>query len=151
MKSLEVLSLYKNSLSGTIPDSLYNLTHLKELHLRNNEPGFSGSIKPEVGNLTKLEQFVLSHNPLLSGSIPTELGNCIDLNNLRLQNTNLTGSVPPEVCALRDIKLNLDSSWTESFFWTDCSPDNETLPPYVVCECCSTCCDHTTKECLDLD
>eukprot|EP00956_Cyclotella_meneghiniana_P025586 scaffold53588_cov59-Cyclotella_meneghiniana.AAC.8 len=131
----------KNSLSGTIPDSLYNLTNLKALHLRDNEPGFSGTIKPEVGQLTKLEEFVLSNNPLLSGTVPSELGNCNNLseNVSPDSNTNLTGSVPPEVCALRDVKLNMDYSWTESFFWTDCLPDNGILPSYIVCDCCSTC------------
>jgi hypothetical protein len=70
------------SLSGTIPSSLYELSNLKLLHLRNNEPGLHGTIQPEVGNLLQFEEFVLNDNPLLSGLVPSELGLCQNLSTL---------------------------------------------------------------------
>ncbi|KAL3783661.1 hypothetical protein HJC23_004836 [Cyclotella cryptica] len=151
MKALEALSLSGMAMVGTIPDSLYNLTNLRELHLRNNKPGFNGPVKSEIGNLLQLEELVLYDNPLLSGTLPSELGLCQNLRVIQLQGTKITGTVPKEVCSLRDMKLNFDfAQWTEEFFKVDCLPKNETLPALIHCDCCSTCCDHTTKSCFNM-
>lgn len=75
----EQLSLYGMAMSGTIPSSLYNLTHLKGLYLRNNNPGYKGPIKSEIGNLLQLKELVLHDNPLLTGTLPSELGLCQNL------------------------------------------------------------------------
>jgi hypothetical protein len=70
---------------------------------------------------------------------------------IRLHHTQMTGTMPSEVCNLTAEKLNLDNAWSESYFQADCSNDNETSPPFLACECCSTCCDHTTMLCLNRD
>lgn len=70
----ETLSLWGTSMSGTIPKSLYNLTHLTTLQLFRNTPGFSGTIATEIGYLVSLEHLDVNDNFLLSGTIPTEIG-----------------------------------------------------------------------------
>eukprot|EP01083_Nonionella_stella_P015763 44093_1 len=82
MTSLESLGLYNVYMSGVIPDSLYDLSDLRELFLRNNNPGFEGALKANIGNLTKLTRLDISGNTLLTGTLPSELGNCEDLGEL---------------------------------------------------------------------
>ena len=74
--SVTQLSLMSNSLTGTIPSELGNLTNLTWLNLSRNS--LSGGIPGELGNLTNLEQLNLSDNSL-SGSIPRELGSLTNL------------------------------------------------------------------------
>lgn len=145
MRSLEILSLNAMSLEGEIPNSLYNLSNLKELWLTDNRPGLHGTLSPNIGNLTKLTHLVLDSNRLLTGTLPLELGRCKDLELLWLDNTGINGTAPAEVCDLQGEKLY--SEWGE-VFRTDCSPNNGTLDPYFTCECCDTCCDHTTHLCM---
>ena len=66
-------------MSGTIPQSLYNLTRLQTLQLYRNTPGFIGTIATEIGYLVDLKELVVNDNFLLSGTIPTELGLCNNL------------------------------------------------------------------------
>ena len=61
-----------NDLSGTIPPELGDLTYLEELDLGYND--LSGEIPPELGNLAHLEYLYLNSNEL-SGAIPPELDN----------------------------------------------------------------------------
>ena len=72
----EELSIYSNNMTGTIPESLYNLTELTGLDLSLNQ--FSGTISKEIGNWQKLEILLLYGN-LFSGTLPTELGLCKEL------------------------------------------------------------------------
>ena len=66
-----------------------------------------GTIPTELGNCLSLEQLVLHTNSGLEGSIPAELGKLSSLQRLQLQFTMLTGTMPVEICALRDENLFL--------------------------------------------
>ena len=96
------LSLPGNDLSGTLPPELGDLTHLTWLVLDGNE--LTGSIPPELGNLADLRGLSLDNNEL-TGSIPPELGNLAALRRLALGNNELTGPIPPELAALTQLTL----------------------------------------------
>ena len=92
--SVSSLDLLSNSLIGTIPIELGNLTNLKYLRLDVNI--LRGSIPSELSNLTNLAYLNLADNSLI-GSIPIELGNLTNLNFLRLESNSLSGSIPSEL------------------------------------------------------
>ena len=98
--SLHGLNLQSNSLTGTIPASLGNLTDLTSLWLNNNT--LSGSIPSELGNLKNLTTLYLI-NSTLSGSIPIELGNLTNLTTLQLTNNYLGGNIPAELGNLKNL------------------------------------------------
>jgi len=85
------LNLYNNELTGSIPPEIGNLTNLTLLLLYNNQ--LTGSIPSEIGNLTNLTKLVLFNNQL-TDSIPSEIGNLTNLTELVLFNNQLTGSIP---------------------------------------------------------
>ncbi len=108
------LHLDKNKLSGTIPPELGQLTTLTDLVLSRN--GLSGGIPPELGQLTNLESLDLSVSSL-NGPIPPELGQLTRLKQLRLWISGLTGEIPPELGQLTDLEL-LDLSWNNNLTGT---------------------------------
>jgi len=73
---------------------------LVQLSLFNNN--LSGSIPPELGNLTKLTHLSLSINNL-TGPIPSTLGNLLNLTTLNLSNNELTGSIPWQIGELPNL------------------------------------------------
>ena len=107
------LNLQGNDLSGTIPPELGNLSKLETLIItsRNNSDNqLRGPIPPELGNLTNLTQLWLSNNQL-SGTIPPELGNLTNLTELRLNYNQLSGPVPVELGNLTNLtRLFLNSN-----------------------------------------
>jgi Leucine-rich repeat (LRR) protein len=168
MEDLEDLRLNENEMTGIIPDSLYTLRKLKMLWLHDtlhcevvgetalnpdgelecgvdSDYGFKGTISTEIGNLKKLSHVLLNNNPL-NGTIPTEIGLCEDLAVLHIHKTNIEGSAPMELCLLRD--KNLNNELNAGVFYADCRPNNKTQEPFFACDCCSDCCDHTTKVCI---
>ena len=57
--------------------------------------GLTGTISDSIGQMTALEEIWIFGNPLLIGSIPASIGNLKHLTNLRLFNNSLGGLVPP--------------------------------------------------------
>nr|KYP53924.1 putative LRR receptor-like serine/threonine-protein kinase At4g26540 family [Cajanus cajan] len=80
-----------NSLTGSIPRSVGNLTALEELQLGVN--GISGVIPPEIGKCGELTHVVLDNNEI-TGTVPSELGNLKNLTLLFLWHNKLNGSIP---------------------------------------------------------
>ena len=102
------ITLNSNHLTGSIPPELGNLTNLASLDLSGNQ--LTGSIPAELGNLTNLKILYLYNNQL-SGAIPPELGNLTNLIYLRLFNNPLTGSIPAELGNLTNLtSLDLRSN-----------------------------------------
>ena len=97
------INLDSNSLSGSIPSELGNLTNLQYLLLGSNQ--LIGSIPLELGKLKDLQWLDLAFNQL-TGSIPPELGNLTNLQRVYLLVNQLTGSIPPELGSLTNL-LNL--------------------------------------------
>ncbi|MCY4648229.1 MAG: M66 family metalloprotease [Gammaproteobacteria bacterium] len=96
------LSLPGNNLSGTLPPELGDLTHLRWLVLSGNE--LTGAIPAELGNLEQLRELVPDNNEL-AGTIPVELGNLEQLRRLVLDNNELTGAIPPALAELSQLTL----------------------------------------------
>ncbi len=88
------LNLRSNLLSGTLPPEIGDLTALRVLHLHFNR--LSGTIPPEIGNLTRLRDLQLYLNDF-SGTIPPVLGDLTELTDLDLSYNGLTGTIPPEL------------------------------------------------------
>jgi len=90
-KSLEVLLLRENKISGTIPEEIQHLTNINRLYIDVNL--LTGSIPKSLGNLQKLGGLGFSQNKL-SGHIPLSLGNLSQLTELYLQENKLSGPIP---------------------------------------------------------
>ncbi|XBI39476.1 hypothetical protein VPH35_124238 [Triticum aestivum] len=130
-KSIEVLLLRSNKISGTIPHEIEHLTGLKLLYMERNlltgnlpesignlpnlfvlslsQNKFSGQIPLSVGNLSQLSELYLQENSL-SGPIPGALGDCKKLHILNLSCNSFNGSIPKELFTLSDLSEGLDLS-----------------------------------------
>ncbi|MFL2998671.1 MAG: leucine-rich repeat domain-containing protein [Candidatus Neomarinimicrobiota bacterium] len=95
------LDLSGSGLTGSIPPEIGNLTNLTELDLDGNQ--LTGSIPSEIGNLTNLTELDLDENQL-TGSIPSEIGNLTNLTELDLEGNQLTGSIPSEIGNLTNLE-----------------------------------------------
>ncbi|KAJ8759834.1 hypothetical protein K2173_009935 [Erythroxylum novogranatense] len=85
------IDLSINSLHGSIPTSIGNLSKLTFVDLSYNL--LSGNLPSEIRNLVKVEDLWINFNQL-SGSIPEELGMLISLRTLDFSSNNFTGSIP---------------------------------------------------------
>ena len=94
------IDLRRNNLSGTIPPEIGGLTYLQQLHLGGNQ--LMGTIPTEIGNLTNLEELVLANNQLTF--IPPEIGDLTNLQYLYLSDNQLTGSIPTELGSLTNLQ-----------------------------------------------
>lgn len=89
------------AMTGSIPPELGQLTQLKSLDLSGNE--LTGPIPPELGQLRQLNSLNLSYNELI-GPIPPLLGKLTKLEGLFLSNNELTGPIPIELSQLTNLK-----------------------------------------------
>ena len=96
------LNLSENELSGTIPPELGNLTKLEELDLSKNQ--LRGTIPLELVNLSRLTHLFLFSNQL-TGSIPPELSKLANLEQLALSWNQLGGMIPSELGKLASLEL----------------------------------------------
>jgi hypothetical protein len=99
------LQLYYNQLSGSLPPEVGNLTHLKALYLDKNQ--ISGPVPAEIGNLTELQVARLGGNQF--SSIPAELTNLNKLVFLELWGNQLSGEIPKDLgnlSSLQELRLN---------------------------------------------
>ena len=67
---------------------VYSVEDTDTLNLSNNQ--LTGSIPPEIGNLTNLTYLRLDDNQL-TGPIPPEIGNLTNMTYLNLESNQLTG------------------------------------------------------------
>jgi len=86
----------------TLWGEVYSVEDTDTLILEGNQ--LTGSIPPEIGNLTNLTHLYLRDNQL-TGSIPSEIGNLTNLTYLSLSANQLTGEIPESIC---DLTLNFN-------------------------------------------
>ena len=98
---LSLPGLSPSKLTGSIPPELGDLTNLEEIVIHSNR--LSGSIPPELGNLASLRVMRLSWN-LLEGTIPGELGRLTSLETMNLDHNLLVSGIPPEIGNLSNLK-----------------------------------------------
>lgn len=97
---LSILDLMNNSLNGTIPSDIGNLSALTYLDLSSNS--LSGNIPFEIGKLRSLSDLYLERH-ILTGKIPSSIGNLTDLFFLYLHKNMLSAAIPQQVGMLKSM------------------------------------------------
>ncbi|PON61561.1 Tyrosine-protein kinase [Parasponia andersonii] len=110
---LDTINLSNNNFHGEVSPSWGMSKKLGDFRIGGNK--ISGTIPPEIGNLSQLSILDFSSN-LLVGEIPKTFGKLTSLVKLYLNNNKLSGGVPPELSSLTHLEsLDLSSnSLTES-------------------------------------
>ena len=97
------LDLNFNNLTGTLSPELVNLSELQALNLQANM-GLTGTISPQLGSIANLRDLRLN-DCNLTGEIPSELGNLTNLRFLFLQANQLKGQIPPELGDITNLQV----------------------------------------------
>ena len=103
-----------NTLRGTIPTSLFQLSELQHLYLSNDRPPgwseLSGSLPTEIGRLSSLKCLYTSHAGKLTGTLPSEISGLTRLQGLYSRWTKFQGALP-DLSRLTNLsKIIIDSS-----------------------------------------
>uniref|UniRef100_A0A0E0FAJ5 non-specific serine/threonine protein kinase n=1 Tax=Oryza meridionalis TaxID=40149 RepID=A0A0E0FAJ5_9ORYZ len=108
LQALTMIELHYNHLSGSVPEFLAGFSNLTVLQLSKNK--FQGSFPPIIFQHKKLRTINLSKNPGISGNLPN-FSQDTSLENLFLNNTNFTGTIPGSIINLISVKkLDLGAS-----------------------------------------
>ncbi|KAB2615897.1 receptor-like protein 2 [Pyrus ussuriensis x Pyrus communis] len=108
---LQILRAGHNSLSGSLPEDIYNATKLEELALPLNS--LNGAISERIANLTHLTFLDLFINNL-SGVIPLNFGKLSKLKFMNLDFNSLRGNLPPSLMNCTNlVELHLGSNYLE--------------------------------------
>jgi hypothetical protein len=126
---LDFFDLSGNLLGGTIPRSVFEIPTIRLVYLHNCT--LTGTIPTEFSRPPLLRDLYLNGNQI-TGTIPSiAKGELELLNELLLQNTRISGTMPESICNLRQ-NFILDD------LWTDCSgPSPEVFCPFP--DCCNRC------------
>ena len=137
LTKLEELRAPNSNLGGTIPEeSFTGLSNMAWMEL--NSCNFSGTLSTNFGSLYSLEYLDIANNAFI-GSIPVEMSALSNLQHFSVNGNHLTGSFPGSVCQ------SMVSKRREAV--ADCIPDKATGVVAMPCECCTECCDPSTKDC----
>ncbi|CAO2823909.1 unnamed protein product [Amaranthus hypochondriacus] len=102
------IQLLTMNLSGTLAPEVGNLSHLEILDFMWNQ--LTGGIPKEIGNLLSLKLLLLNGNQL-SGPIPNELGFLVNLDRLQLDENYLSGTLPKSLANMSNVKhLHLNNN-----------------------------------------
>ena len=130
LTNLDFVDLSQNEFSGTIPPSLFDIPTIRLIYLNNNK--LQGQIPSNFGNAPVLRDLYL-YNNLLEGQVPPiQQDQLSKMQEFLVQNNDITGMMPPSICALRSQNGILEN------LWSDCSAADSEMPK-VECECCTQC------------
>ncbi|KAG6408645.1 hypothetical protein SASPL_131663 [Salvia splendens] len=130
VKALEVVRLDRNSLSGSVPENLNNLTHVQELFLANNK--LTG-VLPNLTGMDLLNYVDLSNNSFDATDVPPWFSSLQSLTSLIMEKTQLQGPLPPSMFSLPQLQTVLvgnpicDEGVTESY----CKIPEPSSPTYT--------------------
>eukprot|EP00656_Telonema_subtile_P019794 TRINITY_DN209_c0_g1_i8.p1 TRINITY_DN209_c0_g1~~TRINITY_DN209_c0_g1_i8.p1 ORF type:complete len:174 (-),score=50.50 TRINITY_DN209_c0_g1_i8:157-678(-) len=111
MVELDYLILNHNNFTGTIPETLQDLSHLKKLSLSMNH--LSGTVPTWMQHMSSLYHLQLIDNKI-SGTLPTELAQLTRMQHLGLSMNSLSGSIPEALAGLTSMTdLFMDSNSLE--------------------------------------
>ncbi len=99
---LKDLNLFNNKISGSIPNWIGQLSNLRTFALAMNN--LTGNIPTSVGNLKKLEILEISLNQI-EGNIPEEIGNAESLKFLMMNHNKLSGAIPQNIGNLENLRI----------------------------------------------
>ncbi|XP_050940198.1 probable LRR receptor-like serine/threonine-protein kinase At3g47570 [Cucumis melo] len=101
IRKVMVLNLEARQLTGSIPSSLGNLTHLTEIRLGDNN--FLGPIPQELGKLLLLRHLNLSFNDF-DGEVASNISHCTELLVLELSLNEFVGQIPHQFFTLSKLE-----------------------------------------------
>ncbi|XP_043714808.1 probable LRR receptor-like serine/threonine-protein kinase At3g47570 [Telopea speciosissima] len=99
---VSALGLQSNGLVGSVAPEIGNLSFLQEISLQNNS--FYGEIPHEVSFLSRLRYLLISYNSF-EGEIPPNISQCSNLIELSLGSNNIVGKIPVELGTLSKLQL----------------------------------------------
>ncbi|PKI45647.1 hypothetical protein CRG98_033963 [Punica granatum] len=103
MTELEVLDVYNNNFTGSLPVEVVGLKKLRELHLGGNY--FTGEIPEAFAEIEGLEYFGVQGNTL-TGKVPVSFARLKNLRGLYLGYfNNYTSGIPPEFGLLSQLEV----------------------------------------------
>lgn len=102
LTALHTLSIGRNYLSGTFPQSMVNLSNLKSLVVGPNQ--FTGNLLDMAIHWPKLETLIADRTHI-NGEIPKEISKLTNLRELGLVGTNINGTIPLEIEHLTSLEL----------------------------------------------
>ena len=98
---------------------------------------------PQIGRLgSRITHFDVSINHI-HGTVPSELGQLSQLHKVQVHGTDLTGTIPENICELRGGRNEGLIS-----FVADCAPDSSGFMK-IECQCCTVCCEPDGRICLE--
>jgi hypothetical protein len=120
LASLEVLALASNSLNGTISTKIGNMGKLTTLKIVAN--GFTGTLPSELAALSNLALLSVAENQF-SGTLPSVFGRLNQLENFDAYANSFTGTIPTEYGKLeRIVYLNLYGNGLTGVIPTELGP-----------------------------
>lgn len=128
-QSLEFADFGMNKFTGPLPTSIFELPNIRILYFFDNE--LTGNIPTTFATSPVLRDLYL-HNNSLDGRVPDILpGQLPVFTEFRIEYNDITGEMPPSICALRGTNDTEDLVTLHS----DCSGDD----PQIRCDCCTQC------------
>ncbi|GFP80425.1 leucine-rich repeat receptor-like protein kinase cannot respond to DMBQ-like 2 PjCADL2 [Phtheirospermum japonicum] len=124
VRSLEVVRLDRNVLSGSVPRNFNNLTSVQELYLANNR--LTGPV-PDLTGMNMLNYVDMSNNTFDATDIPPWFSSLNSLTSLIMESTRIQGQLPVSLFSLFQLQtvslknnqingtLNIKSNYSYNF------------------------------------